>query len=296
VKHDERFWDAAFSEAFSGETPPDLVARVLARGASPSGAAAPSGRRAPARRTGLWRAAGVFAASLVLSLGVGFLQALWFAPAAGHSPALDALAGDLAATERRVDDLLKSESAGETALWASVVRVSQSLDRVNLALSRQPKAESLDEVVARVADQREAKASELRLRKHVEHVLARHQRETESIVAGLREKVGITQEEEKAARAVLEAWGLRLTESISVYHRRRDHRRHAPEVREGLAELAAEAAMGVRAVLEARRQLAFDDWMAQGHGGALAQGAERWAPPAVFNNWDDVDEYLAWQR
>ncbi|KAA0209778.1 hypothetical protein EDM80_13920 [bacterium] len=293
MKYEERFWDAAFSEAFSGETPPDLVARVLAGGASPSGA--PAGRRAPARRTGLWRAAGVFAATLVLGFGVGYLQAWWFAPA-GQAPAHEAWAGEVAAMERRVDELLDKESAVESGLWASVARMSQSLERVNLAPPRRSKVESLDEVVVRVADQRDAKASELRRQKHVEHVLARHQRDTESIVAGLREKVGISDEEEKAARAVLEAWGRKLAESISVYHRRYDHRRHAPEVHEGLAELAVEAALGVRAVLDARRQLAFDDWIAQGHGGALAQGAERWAPPAVFNNWDDVDEYLAWQR
>jgi hypothetical protein len=59
----------------------------------------------------------------------------------------------------------------------------------------------------------------------------------------------------------------------------------------GLNEQTRDA---LRALLDGRQQLAFDAWLANGGGGALAAGANVWVPPAV--DAEDMTVFDEWQR
>ena len=286
-------------EAISGETPPDMLPRVLARACisqdrtpALASVAAPGespGRRAPAfRRRMLTRVFGALALSVLLGVAAAWaMRSYSDTPQPLDTPA--SLAAQIKQAQARLDALEASERKLASDVWALGAKVESRRVREFNRLTR--------EVVIEAAQRAEADrvaAEEKRRKQHLEHAQEVQRQDAEKLLVSMRKDVQMTTEQEEAARTIVADWGVAVLDAIKGHYRGRRHG-DPRETRDKLSELAASAAGNLRALLDPRQQLVFDQWLAR-DGGALAQGSDQWAPPAVFSTWDDVEAYMEWRR
>ncbi len=143
MKHEDTFFDSSLREAISGETPPDVLLRVLARsraeGAKPRELESVTSSRSAAgqvttRRWVISRILGALCLS-VLAGGAFAFASSWFAPATEAPPnetqaALENAATTLARVEKRVTEIENRETSQARrldALEAQLARLESSL-------------------------------------------------------------------------------------------------------------------------------------------------------------------------
>jgi hypothetical protein len=128
VKHEDTFFDASLREALSGEAPPDVLARVLARASAPVSASATGRSSAGRMTTRRWtlRALGALCLS-VLAGGAASFAAVWFSPA----PEQDAIEAALSGAEKSLD----SAQSRVAEYDAATLRRQAELERLSAELS-----------------------------------------------------------------------------------------------------------------------------------------------------------------
>lgn len=304
MKHEDTFFDSTLREALTGETPPDVLARVLQRAAQRSEAA--TGRSAAGRvTTRRWVSRLLGALSIgVLAGGAAAFAAVWFAPKPA-APAQDSLFATLAAADRALDraqERVAQLDGRALAREAELARLQASVATLEFALlAPEEKVERAMVSLERRRAERFARMEAERRERHLAWVQEVRRQERQEILRGLDALVSMSAEQRAQAEKILEGWGNSVEGAfVRHYHPERGARRErkpAPDCREtmdsvlGLNEQTRDA---LRALLDGRQQLAFDAWLANGGGGALAAGANVWVPPAV--DAEDMTVFDEWQR
>ena len=325
MTHEETFFDASLREAISGETPPDVLSRVLASARSealmPREAALGASGRAAAgqvttRRWVIARALGALGLS-VLAGGAFAFASSWFAPQPQPLPdstqaMLDNATTTLARVEKRVSEI----EAGEARSAGKLAQLEAGLARLEFALlAPEEKVERALVENERKQRERMEQAEILRRERHVAWAQEVRKKERQLILDGLVANVSVTPEQQKIAEKVLEDWGSSVVGAIRSHYpddhhrdgrrgegRGRDERRgpqerRLPDTREtmdSVAKLNQKTLDELRGLLDGRQQLDFDAWLRKGGGGALARGADPWLPPAV--DLEDLNKDDEWRR
>jgi hypothetical protein len=321
VTHEDTFFESSLREALTGETPPDVLSRVLAQaraeGVKPRELQSTTSGRSAAgnattRRWVVARVLGALCLSILAGGAFAFASS-WFAPVTDFNDshtALDNATATLNRVEKRVSEIESNEARRTReleALESEVARLEYSLatpeEKVERALVENE----------RKRRERMEQAEELRRERHVAWAQEVRKKERTAILNGLVANVDLTAEQKTKAEKVLEDWGNSVVGAIRGHYpedRRREGRRgegrgrgpgpqerHLPDAREtmdSVTKLNHSTIDALRGLLEGRQQLAFDSWMAKGGGGALAQGADPWLPPAV--DLDDLNNFDEWRR
>ncbi|CAG0995857.1 hypothetical protein PLCT2_02746 [Planctomycetaceae bacterium] len=318
MTHEDTFFDSTLREAVSGQTPPDVLARVLERANAPRSESA-TGRSSAGRvttRRWIARVLGAFCLS-VLAGGAASLAAMWFAPPAQPDSVETALSG--------AEQSLENTQARVAEYDARVLRRQAELERLSDELAALDyRLCSPEEKVERalVANERERadsaeKAEIARRERHVAWAQEVSTKQRNVIMDGLVSTVGVNANQKQSAEKILNDWGDSVLGAIRKHypaehgregaHRadgrtrgdRRgpssDHRR--PEAREcadSVLMINRETLDALRGLLDGRQQLAFDGWLVNGGGGVLKRGTDPWLPPAV--DLDDVQSFDEWRR
>ncbi|MCC6149964.1 MAG: hypothetical protein IT461_06925 [Planctomycetes bacterium] len=318
MKHEDTFFDASLREALSGEAPPDVLARVLARASAPVSASATGRSSAGRMTTRRWtlRALGALCLS-VLAGGAASFAAVWFAPA----PQPDTIEAALSAAEKSLDEAqarVAEYDAATLRRQAELERLSAELSALEYALSA-PEEKVERAMLARELKREErAKEAELaRRERHVAWAQEVSKKQRGLILDGLVSTVGVSAEQKQGAEKILDGWGDSVVETIRKHYpddRRREgsprpdgrgrgerrgssHEHHRPDAREcgdSVMTINRETLDSLRGLLDGRQQLAFDGWLQGGGGGVLKRGTEPWLPPAV--DLDDVQAFSEWPR
>lgn len=318
MKHEDTFFDASLREALSGEAPPDVLARVLARASAPVSASATGRSSAGRMTTRRWtlRALGALCLS-VLAGGAASFAAVWFAPA----PQPDTIEAALSAAEKSLDEAqarVAEYDAATLRRQAELERLSAELSALEYALS------APDEKVERAMLARELKRDErakeaeiARRERHVAWAQEVSRKQRELILDGLVATVGVRADQKRGAEKVLDQWADSVVGAVKSHYpedRRRkggphdevhghgDRRRPPPDWQRPDARACAESVLminretldALRGLLDGRQQLAFDGWLDNGGGGVLKRGTDPWLPPAV--DIDDVQVFSEWRR
>lgn len=318
MKHEDTFFDSTLREALTGETPPDVLARVLERANAPRSDSA-TGRSSAGRvTTRRWvvRVVGALCLSVVAG-GAAAFAAVWFSPA----PEQDAIEAALSGAEKSLD----SAQSRVADYDARVLRRQAELERLASELSAleytlaSPEEKVERAMVARELKREErAKEAELaRRERHVAWAQEVSKKQRGLILDGLVSTVGVSAEQKQGAEKILDGWGDSVVETIRKHYpddRRREgsprpdgrgrgerrgssHEHHRPDAREcgdSVMTINRETLDSLRGLLDGRQQLAFDGWLQGGGGGVLKRGTDPWLPPAV--DIDDVQVFSEWRR
>lgn len=318
MTHEDTFFDSTLREAVSGQTPPDVLARVLERANAPRSESA-TGRSSAGRvttRRWIARVLGAFCLS-VLAGGAASLAAMWFAPPAQPDSVETALSG--------AEQSLENTQARVAEYDAKVLRRQAELERLSSELGAlEFQLASPEEKVERalVANEREhaeraEKAEIARRERHVAWAQEVQKKQRDVIMNGLVSTVGVSAEQKQGAEKVLDLWGASVVNTISSHypedrrrkgtpheemHGRSERRRppadwRRPDAREcadSVLTINRETLDALRGLLDGRQQLAFDGWLVNGGGGVLKRGTDPWLPPAV--DLDDVQSFDEWRR
>ena len=318
MKHEETFFNSSLREALTGETPPDVLARVLERANAPRAESA-TGRNTTGRvttRRWIARVLGALCLS-VLAGGAAAFAAVWFASAPEQDTVEAALSGadkSLQEAQERVADydakMLRRQAELErlaTELSALEYRLASPEEKVELAMLANERKHA----------ERAERAELERRERHVAWAQEVSKKQREVILGGLVSTIGVSADQKLGAEKILDGWGNSVVETIRKHYpddRRREggprpegrgrgerrgtpHERYRPDAREcgdSVLTINRETLDALRGLLDGRQQLAFDGWLVNGGGGVLKRGTDPWLPPAL--DLDDVQNFDEWRR
>ncbi|MCB9895901.1 MAG: hypothetical protein H6839_15750 [Planctomycetes bacterium] len=223
------------------------------------------------------------------SLGVGVLRVaalVMLALLAGIAAALVATPSPQPATTAQLPDiapLAERVAALETDL--PVAELNAIADRIDALETR--KAESFEAAVTQVINARETRQAELWRERHIEHVREHFAREREATIERMREELGLSPEQEKQVREVLEETGRQAESLIGDFYTRGHH--HDRQVGDKFAQLAADTDKKLEALLDRQQRE-----MIESESGIVSAAPEDWAPSSEFRDGTDLDVWTNW--
>lgn len=301
MKHEDTFFDSSLREALKGETPPDVLSRVLARSRAeevqPREMQGNAGGRGAAgkvttRRWVIARVIGALCLSVLAGGAVAFAASLFAPeqPADTTLASLQKLSSSLDEVNRRLDAQERRAQARAHELEVAERELAKLSDR--LATPEEKMERAMVEMERRQRERHE-QAELQRRERHLAWVQEVRKQQRKQILDEMTDQLDLNAEQQKRAGKVLDDWGGHVYGVFDGHYRGK--RRHEPrETMDSVRAVNDETRNSLRALLDSRQQLAFDTWLGKGGGGALARGADPWLPPAV--DLDDLDNFDEWRR